>query len=186
MPCGTKSFEPPYYLFSGTVETRGLEDTRYHCSLHLYAPRHSCFVPPHTTRSEDTCQNPDVRPLIGCVVSTLAGLASSSGPIAAGTLQTVPAFTDSPHPSVIRTMHPRSQQSHCRHLRLVQELRRNTPGKISRPAIDSVGGGPWEQSWLGSPSRPWIRCFEPTCTTSTSSFHFSRLSEQNPVRTPTP
>ena len=61
--------------------------------------------------------------VIGCVVSTLAGLAGASGPIAACTLQTVPAFTDSPHPSVIRTMHPRSQQSHCRHLRLVQELR---------------------------------------------------------------
>lgn len=90
---------------------------------------------PHTIRSDETDQNADVRPLIGCVVSTLAGLASPFGPIAAGSLQTVPAFTDSPHPSVIRTMHPRSQQSHCRHLRLVQELRRNIPGKISRPAI---------------------------------------------------
>ena len=86
--------------------------------------------------------------VIGCIVSTLAGLADPSGPIAAGTLQAVPAFTDSPHPSVIRTMHPRSQQSHCRHLRLVQELRRISLGKISRPG-DSVGGGPWDKAGWG-------------------------------------
>ena len=86
---------PSTFIFSGTVE-KETRDTRYQCSLHLYAPRHSCFVPPHTIRSEDTYQNADVRIVIGRVVSTLAGLASPSGPIAAGTVQTVPAFTNSP------------------------------------------------------------------------------------------
>ena len=153
------------FIFSGTVETGEKEtrDTRYQCSLHLYAPRHSCFVPPHTIRSEDTYQNADVRSVIGRVVSTLAGLASPSGPIAAGTVQTVPAFTDSPASKRYSHHAPQKPTVTLSPFTACPGATTKHPWK-DLAACDSVGGRPCEAKagWGRVLPRPWIRCFEPT------------------------
>ena len=91
MPCGKmgkvgKIAGLTTFFLRHALRVGGLETLATTSSLHLYAPRHSYFVPPHTIRSEDTWENADAVAVIGCIVSTLAGLAAPSGPIAAGAL----------------------------------------------------------------------------------------------------
>ena len=161
MPCGTKSYH--LLSFSPARLRKETQDTRYQCSLHFYAPRHSCFVPPHTIRSEDTYQNADMCIVIGRVVSTLAGLASPSGPIAAGTVQTVPASTNSPASKRYSHHAPQKPTVTLSPFTACPGVTTKHPWK-DLAVCDSVGGRPWEAKagWGRVLPRPWIRCFEPT------------------------